>query len=169
MTTAPVAEKIAETPTVAAANNVRPMTGAEYLESLRDGREIYIRGERVEDVTEHPAFRNSARSVARMYDALHEPAARGVLSVPTDTGNGGFTHPFFKTAHNSDDLLAARDAIVAWQREVYGWLGRSPDYKASFLGTLGANSDFYGEYKQNALDWYKNCLLYTSPSPRDRG
>ena len=25
----------------------RPMTGAEYLESLRDGREIYIYGERV--------------------------------------------------------------------------------------------------------------------------
>ena len=39
----------------------RPMNGAEYLESLRDGREIYIYGERVKDVTTHPAFRNTAR------------------------------------------------------------------------------------------------------------
>ena len=151
MTTAPLIEKTS----TSTLNNVRPMTGDEYLESLRDGREIYIRGERVKDVTEHPAFRNSARSVARMYDALHEPAAQGILSVPTDTGNGGFTHPFFKTARSADDLLLARDAIATWQREVYGWLGRSPDYKASFLGTLGANAGFYGEYKQNALDWYK--------------
>jgi len=41
------------------------MTGAEYLESLRDGREIWIYEERVKDVTLHPAFRNQARMVAR--------------------------------------------------------------------------------------------------------
>ena len=34
----------------------RPQTGAEYIESLRDGREVFIYGERVEDVTTHPAF-----------------------------------------------------------------------------------------------------------------
>jgi aromatic ring hydroxylase len=46
-----------------------PMTGAEYLDSIRDGCEVYIYGERVEDVTEHPAFRNTARMTARLYDA----------------------------------------------------------------------------------------------------
>ena len=40
--------------------STRPMTGAEYLESLRDGREIWLYGERVADVTAHPAFRNTA-------------------------------------------------------------------------------------------------------------
>ena len=50
----------------------RPFTGAEYLESLRDGREVYVYGERVADVTAHPAFRNAARSIARLYDALHD-------------------------------------------------------------------------------------------------
>ena len=47
----------------------KPMTGDEYLESLDDGREVYIFGERVKNVTTHPAFRNSARMTARMYDA----------------------------------------------------------------------------------------------------
>ena len=55
----------------------KPLTGEEYLESLRDGREVWIDGERVTDVTEHPAFRNATRSVARLYDALHDPGARG--------------------------------------------------------------------------------------------
>jgi aromatic ring hydroxylase len=54
----------------------RPQTGAEYLESLRDGREVYIYGERVRDATTHPAFRNTARMTARLFDALHDPAPR---------------------------------------------------------------------------------------------
>src|SRR5262249_42248709 len=72
----------------------RPFTGREYLESLRDGREIYIYGERVPDVTTHPAFRNAARTIARLYDALHDPATKDLLTCPTDTGNGGYTHKF---------------------------------------------------------------------------
>ncbi|MFJ1649280.1 4-hydroxyphenylacetate 3-hydroxylase N-terminal domain-containing protein [Streptomyces sp. NPDC088258] len=153
------------------------MSGEEYIESLRDGREVYLHGERVRDVTTHPAFRNSARSVARLYDALHEPEAKGVLSVPTDTGNGGFTHPFFRTARSAEDLVTSRDAIVAWQRLVYGWMGRTPDYKAAFFGTLGANADFYGPFRDNALSWYKRAqerVLYFNhaivhpPVDRDR-
>jgi 4-hydroxyphenylacetate 3-monooxygenase len=138
------------------ANDVRPYTGEEYLDSLRDGREVWIYGERVQDVTVHPAFRNSARSIAGLYDSMHTDEAVGTLAVPTDTGNGGFTHPFFRVAHTKDDLRASRDAIAAWQRQVFGWMGRTPDYKASLLGTMGANPDFFGEYAENAQRWYRD-------------
>ena len=50
--------------TSARAIQLRPFTGKEYIESLRDEREVYIYGERVADVTTHPAFRNSVRSIA---------------------------------------------------------------------------------------------------------
>ena len=83
-------------PEAIVAGKQRPFTGAEFLESLRDGREVYIYGERVKDVTAHPAFRNSAASVALLYDALHDKAAKDVLTAPTDTGSGGYTHKFFK-------------------------------------------------------------------------
>jgi len=43
----------------------RPFTGEEFLDSLRGGREVWIYGERVRDVTTHPAFRNPARMLAR--------------------------------------------------------------------------------------------------------
>src|SRR6185369_12874292 len=43
-------------------------TGNEHLESLRDGRIVYIGSERVDDVTTHPAFRHAARTVAGIYD-----------------------------------------------------------------------------------------------------
>jgi 4-hydroxyphenylacetate 3-monooxygenase len=133
------------------------MTGAEYLESLRDGREVWIYGEKVDDVTVHPAFRNSARSVARLYDALHDPAQRDVLTVPTDTGSGGFTHPFFRAPTSAGDLVKGRDAIAAWQRLSYGWMGRTPDYKAAFLATYGPNADYYTPYEENARRWYREA------------
>src|SRR5215472_7534547 len=110
----------------------RPMTGAEYLESLRDDREIWIYGERVKDVTTHPAFRNTVRMLARLYDALHDQR-KSILCVETDTGSGGYTHRFFKPSRNAEEMVAARDAIAEWARVTYGWMGRSPDYKASFL------------------------------------
>ena len=133
----------------------RPFTGDEYLESLRDGREIWIYGEKVKDVTTHPAFRNSARMIARLYDALHDPAQQSVLTTETDTGNGGFTHPFFKAPRTREDLVASRDAIAAWQRIGFGWMGRTPDYKASFMATLGGIADFYAPYEENARRWYR--------------
>ncbi|MCO1597539.1 Pyoverdin chromophore biosynthetic protein pvcC [Micromonospora sp. RHAY321] len=133
----------------------RPLTGAEYIESLRDDREIYIYGERVKDVTSHPAFRNPVRMTARLYDALHDPEHQGVLTAPTDTGSDGYTHRFFTTPHSAEDLVADQQAIATWARMSYGWMGRSPDYKAAFLGTLGANADFYEPYADNARRWYK--------------
>src|SRR5258708_6577018 len=114
----------------------RPFTGAEYLESLRDGREIYIYGERVPDVTTHPAFRNAARSIARLYDALHDEKTKNVLTSPTDTGSGGFTHKYFRVARSREDVIGQRAAIAAWPRMSYAWIGRSPASKAPLTTTL---------------------------------
>jgi 4-hydroxyphenylacetate 3-monooxygenase len=149
-------QESALTPSDAAGARVtRPMTGSEYIDSLRDGREVYLYGERVEDVTTHPAFRNAVRMTARLYDAMHDPDHQAVLTTPTDTGSTGFTHPFFRTPRTVEDLQADQAAIAQWARMTYGFMGRSPDYKASFLGTLGANSEFYGEYAGNARRWYR--------------
>jgi 4-hydroxyphenylacetate 3-monooxygenase len=138
----------------------RPFTGKEYLESLRDGREVYVYGERVKDVTTHPAFRNSARTISKLYDALHDPAQQGVLTCPTDTGTGTFTHKFFRVAKSREDLIGQREAIAHWARMSYGWMGRTPDYKASLMNTLGAHSDFYGKFAPNAKDWYRRAQDY---------
>ena len=128
----------------------RPFTGQEYLESVRDGREIWIYGERVKDVTTHPAFRNTVRMIARLYDALHDSAKKDVLTTTTETGNDGFTHKFYKATKSAEELVGARDAIAEWARITYGWIGRSPDYKAAFLATLGANDKYYAPFDENA-------------------
>jgi 4-hydroxyphenylacetate 3-monooxygenase len=55
-------------------------TGKEHLETLRDGRVLYIGGERVDDVTRHPAFSGAAQTVAAIYDLKADPANREVMS-----------------------------------------------------------------------------------------
>src|SRR5262247_3070112 len=156
---------MSEAPERLIAGKKRPFTGAEYLESLRDGREVYIYGEKVRDVTRHPAFRNAAASVAKLYDALHDAKSKEVLTAETDTGSGGFTHRFFKAARSRQDLIGQRDAVAAWARLSYGWMGRSPDYKAAFLNTLGANAEFYGKFAGNARAWHargQEAVLYVN-------
>lgn len=151
------------------------LSGETYLESLRDGRTVWLDGEKVDDVTTHPAFRNSARSVARMYDALHEPSTRDVLTTVDDLGIR--THRFFAPARSNSDLVAAREALVAWQRLGYGFMGRTPDYKAAFMAGLLAAPDFYDPFADNARAWYRryaskalflNHVLINPPIDRSR-
>jgi 4-hydroxyphenylacetate 3-monooxygenase len=152
-----------------------PLTGDEYIESLRDGRAVYIEGERVEDVTTHPAFRNSVRSIARLYDALHDPGQQDVL-LATDR-LGIRTHKFFMPSYSPQELLEARDAIAAWSRLSYGYMGRTPDYKASFMASLGAAPEFYAPFESSAEAWYRryaeqglflNHVLINPPIDRNK-
>src|ERR1700756_484176 len=95
---------------VDASVRTRPFTGQEYIDSLRDGREIWIYGERVKDVTTHPAFRNTVRMLARLYDALHDQR-KSTLCAETDTGSGGYTHKFFKAPRNAEERVGSPDAV----------------------------------------------------------
>lgn len=151
------------------------LDGQSYLESLRDGRTVYIDGEKVKDVTEHVAFRNSARSIAQLYDALHDPATRDVLTFEDDQGIR--THRFFAPSRSAAELLAARDAIAAWSRLSYGFMGRTPDYKAAFMASLSSDPDLYAPYADNARAWYRryasqalflNHVLVNPPVDRSR-
>jgi aromatic ring hydroxylase len=149
------------------------MTGSEYLASLDDGRSVYLFGERVRDIANHPAFRNAARSIARLYDALHDPAE----GLTTQDREGIRTHRFFTSSYSAAELVAARDAIAHWSRLSYGFMGRTPDYKAAFMATLGSNPDFYAPYDGSARAWYRryaskalflNHVLINPPVDRNK-
>ena len=150
------------------------LTGEEFLASLDDGREVWYDGEKVKHVAHHPAFRNVARNTARVYDSLHDPELKDDLTLVDKFGIT--THKFFAPSYSADELAAAREAIAIWQRLNYGWLGRTPDYKAAFMAQLAEGYDFYEPYGQNALNWYKKyaakCLFLNHvliDPPVDRG
>ena len=59
-------------------------TGQEYRDSIRDGRRIWINGERVADVTTHPQFKPLVDIRARIFDMQHEEAHRDLMTVTQD-------------------------------------------------------------------------------------
>ena len=61
-------------------------TGKEHLETLRDGRKVYIGSEKVDDVTRHPAFRGAAETVARIYDMKADPSNRDTMTYEEEGG-----------------------------------------------------------------------------------
>ena len=64
------------------------MTGARYIESLQDGREVWLDGEKVQDVTTHPAFTGMVHELARIYDLQHTETYRDQMTfVSPATGN----------------------------------------------------------------------------------
>ena len=62
-------------------------TGDQYRESIRDGREVWIDGEKVDDVTIHPAFKPIVDIRAMIYDLGHDEATAEVMTyVDEETG-----------------------------------------------------------------------------------
>ena len=135
----------------------QPLTRTGYIDSLRGRREVWVHGERVDDLTTHPVFRNGAHMFARQYHALHDPNRRTKLVTTTDTGSDGQTHRFFRVPHSIDDLAAEREALAEWARIMYGWTGQSPEEGASLIVPLGVAPEAFGQFESNARAWYRKA------------
>src|SRR5262245_37407809 len=153
-------------------------TGRGFLESLRDGREIWLGGERVKDVTAHALLRGAALTIAELYDLQHRPDLRDRLSVLLDdTGERiGYSHVQPRTPA---DLRGRREMIKRWADENGGMLGRTPDFmNVMFAGYAAAHAYFaqdgahFGENIRRYHDRLRRadlCLTHTLVHPqRDR-
>lgn len=107
-------------------------TGAEHVKSLKDGRTVYIDGKLVADVTEHPAFRNSVKSAAMLYDFQAKPENIDLMTfVPN--GSNRRVNRSWQMPRNYGEMVQRRKAMQAWAALSYGFMGRSPDHLASAL------------------------------------
>jgi 4-hydroxyphenylacetate 3-monooxygenase len=132
-------------------------TGAEHLQSLKDGRTVYIDGELVADVTEHPAFRNACRSVAALYDFQARDENIELMTFQPD-GSDRRVNRGWQMPRNYAELVQRRKALQAWAALSYGFFGRSPDHlSSSFVGQRMGLDAFrrHGPARAKALaDYY---------------
>lgn len=145
-------------------------TGADHLAALRDGREVYIDGERVDDVTTDPAFRNAVQSAAALYDyqALPENIERMTFPAPSAGGYARINR-CWQLPRSHADLIERRRAMSEWAEQSCGYLGRAPDHVASsLLGQVLGIEVFrrHGEARAQALldyfDYASRNDLYLS-------
>lgn len=132
-------------------------TGKEYIERLKKANNnVYIHGERVDDVTEHPAFKHVIQSMAHLYDLQYDKPEKMLYTSPTSGNKVGMT---FMQPTTIDDLIARREAMTEWAKTSGGMLGRSPDYLNGELMATGMNNNIFGEadprFAENARDFYE--------------
>src|SRR5277367_5408431 len=107
-------------------------TGTEYLRSLNDGRRVFVDGERVKDVTTHPAFREAAKSIAGLFDIAADPALRERMTFASPK-TGEPVWRIHQIPRTHEDLRARRLFSETWAEATFGLMGRTPDHVASFF------------------------------------
>ena len=133
-------------------------TGQEHLEALRDGRRVYIGRERIDDVTCHPAFKNTALTMAALFDMKADPSNRDVMAFE-ENGQWYSTHFLRATCQaHLQKRTAAHQKISAM---THGLIGRSFDHVASFVTGMAMKPDELDKgdagahgFGQNLVDYY---------------
>jgi 4-hydroxyphenylacetate 3-monooxygenase len=116
-------------------------TGAQYLDGLRaDGREIWLGGERIDDVVSHPKLGAAARSMAALFDFQHAHPDEMLMPSPTTGKLVNVTHIEPKS---QADLERRRIAIKLWSELHGGIMGRSPDYLNVTFALFAARADVW--------------------------
>jgi 4-hydroxyphenylacetate 3-monooxygenase len=132
--------------------------GKQYLDGLRDGRVVYIGSERVEDVTEHPAFRNAARSYARIYDARFEDRYRDILSY--EEGGERYATYFLRPRSQADLRRRSRcNEVIA--ELTFGLMGRSPDFVGGYITGAAMQPEAFDagalKFSAHVTGYYEHC------------
>ena len=134
-----------------------PRTGAQYLEDVEDGRSVYLNGARINTVTRHKAYSGAARSIARLYDFQRAPENIERMTFESP-GTGDRVSRMWQLPRCHADLVARREALVAWAETHYGFMGRSPDHVASTIAGFRMGSHVYeahGKKRAEAVrDYY---------------
>src|SRR5215212_3013523 len=100
--------------------------GDEYRESLRDGREVWVNGQRVPDVTTHPMFKPLVDIRARIYDMAHEVATRDLMTS-LDPATGERFAVGLQLPLTRQDWQAKRRAVDAVMDDIGGVVTRVGD------------------------------------------
>ena len=130
-------------------------TGQDHLDSLRDGRSVYLNGRLVGDVVDHPAYRNAIKSTAALYDYQAAPENLELMTFESPTG--ARVNRCWQMPESYEELVQRRRALEAWAEQTNGFLGRSPDHVASSLCGMMMRIDLFqahGEKRAKALGDY---------------
>ncbi len=124
--------------------------GAQFKAGLKDGREVWYDGKRVEDVTTFPEFQAAIQSIADLYDLQHDPAHRDVLTC--EVPDLGVVGRAFEMPRTHEHLRLKREAYMTWARANCGMIGRSPDFLNVMLAALAAKRGFFAEASPAGAD-----------------
>ena len=128
-------------------------TAAEYLDSIRDGRQVWINGEKVDDVPTHPMFKPVVDIRARIYEMQHDAATRHVMTYEEE---GETFSVGLKLPYAQEDWYRKREATDAVMDDIGGIVTRVGDETVGEMWSLYDGQDVLNEmdpqFSQNIRD-----------------
>src|SRR5258706_12096298 len=110
-------------------------TGEQFLKGLRGPREVWVDGERVSDVVDHPKLCGAAHALAEVFDLHHKHA--GICLMP-DPETGEPIPVSHMIPRSREDLARRHKALRQVAEYSVGLMGRTPDYmNVTFAGFAG--------------------------------
>src|SRR5688572_18660285 len=115
-------------------------TGEAFLKGLRSPREVWVDGERVSDVVDHPKLTGAAHALAEVYD-LQRAAPDTCLMPDPETGEPiAVSHMI---PRSREDLVRRHTALQTIAEYSVGLMGRTPDYmNVTFAGFAGRTDEW---------------------------
>ncbi len=133
-------------------------TGKNYVEALRDGRRVFQGGRRIDDVTTHPGFAGTVRTLARLYDRQHSAEDAATM---TAEWQGEHISLSYLPPTSAEELAAKRRNIELWANETLGQMGRYPDFCSELTVGLLDAADWLGQadkrFADNARAYHRWC------------
>lgn len=134
-------------------------TGQEYRAHLAaHPREVWLRGERIDDISTHPAFAAPIEQVARLYDLQHRPEYKETLSYVSPT-SGDRVATSFLVPKSHEDLERRREAFRTCAEANFGLMGRSPDFLNATVMAMAEGHEFFahagGRFETNIRAYYE--------------
>ena len=124
---------------------------ADYVASLRDGRAVFLDGERVADVTTHPAFAEPIRRVAERYEAARQAPD---VTECVDPASGRRIGAMWLILRSAEDLGRRRAVHLFWAEGSYGLMGRTPDHVASVLTGFAGWRQLFNRAASRSLELF---------------
>lgn len=135
-------------------------TGAEYLQGLREQpRDIWLRGQRIHDVTTHPALRRGAQAVAALYDLQYRPDLHQEMTYLSPT-TGQPVGLSFIIPRTQQELAQRGRMMLRWARTSCGMMGRSPDFMNVNFAAWGAAADYFARNRPAFREHIRNYYAY---------
>ncbi len=117
-------------------------TGEQYIESIRDGREVYVNGEKVKDVPSHPMFKPLVDIRARIYDMAHDPDTADLMTYEE---NGDRFATGLKLPYTQEDWWKKRRATDTVFEDARGVITRVGDETVGEMWSLFDGQDVLNE------------------------
>ncbi|WP_210164679.1 4-hydroxyphenylacetate 3-hydroxylase family protein [Bradyrhizobium elkanii] len=136
--------------------------GAEHVASVRDGRAVFLDGERVADVSTHPAYRHAVESAGVLYDYQAHPD--NLERMTFDVGGGRRISRAWQLPRSYEDLVERRKALVEWAELSCGYLGRSPDHVASSMSGMMMGIEVFENYDPKRAQAFRDWFDYARKS-----